>query len=295
MESHHRKEMHLLSGLGVQILIVGLLVFAYTQAIRQVKLQRETFHRLQEQLTMAREQKARQGPTPDLALMQAQIQKIRPAFLTPVELAPQLDQIRALAEKDFHLRGTRWKKSDDPADSFAVTVSGRADFKVDLYGLEMEGAGSARSAAGLLASLGPASEPPVFPLQALELKADPSSSTGSDVQVSCRWFIPVITPLTEDKTALERKPRAARAPAWGWREELFLSPLSHPNALRVPAEKNASLRLTGILWDPAHPTCVINGKVFRPGEKAGDHLVVLITERAVLLEGPAGEILLRQS
>mgnify|MGYP001604280936 CR=1 FL=1 len=40
---------------------VVLLVFAYTQAIRQVKLSKDLSLRLREQLTVAREQVAREG------------------------------------------------------------------------------------------------------------------------------------------------------------------------------------------------------------------------------------------
>lgn len=289
-----RKENNLLSGLGVLILIVALLAFAYTQAIRQVKYQRELFQRLQEQLTMAREQMARQGPTPDVEAMRAQIRKIRPAFLALEEVSPQVDRIKALAQQQLHLRAARWNQSEEPVDSFTVSIPGRKDCEVSLYALEMGAQGSARSVAALLASVGPDSELPAFPLRALEIQGDPTES-GAALQVSCRWLLPVAAPLSGQESLTKPVPRPVREPVWGQREEPFLSPLSHPNALRVPAEKNASLRLTGILWDPAHPTCVINGKVFRPGEKADGHLVVLITERAVLLEGPAGEVLLRQS
>ena len=294
MESHHRKEMHLLSGLGVQILIVGLLVFAYTQAIRQVKYQRELFQRLQEQLTMAREQMARQGPTPDVEAMRAQIQKIRPAFLALEEVSPQVDRIKVLAQQGFHLRALRWNQSEEPVDSFTVSIPGRNDCEVALYSLEMGAQGSARAAAGLLASVGPDSELPVFPLRELEIQGDLTEPEAA-LQISCRWLLPVAAPLSGQESLTKPPPRPVRELVWGQREEPFLSPLDHPNALRVPAEKNASLRLTGILWDPAHPTCVINGQVLRPGEKAGEYLVVLITERAVLLEGPAGEVLLRQA
>lgn len=215
-----RKEIHLLSGLGVQILIVGLLVFAYTQAIRQVKYQRELFQRLQEQLTMAREQMVRQGPTPDVALMQAQVQKIRPAFLALAEVSPQVERIKVLAEQGFHLQESRWNQSEEPADSFTVSIPGRNDCEVVLYKLEMEARGSSRSAAGLLASVGPDSELPVFPLQTLEIQADPAEP-GAALRISCRWLLPVAASLSSQDRLTKPGPRPAREPVWGEREEPF--------------------------------------------------------------------------
>jgi hypothetical protein len=50
--------------------------------------------------------------------------------------------------------------------------------------------------------------------------------------------------------------------------------------------------LTGLLWDPASPTCLINDTPLRPGEWIEDNQVVLITPHGVLLQGADEEILL---
>ena len=282
---HGRKEIHLLSGLVVQILMVGLLVFAYTQAIRQVNYQRDLHQRLQEQLTMAREQVSRQGPTPDVSIVQAKIQALRAGFLSPGTLAAQADQIRLLTEKEFKLKGVRWEKPGEKTSSFSISIPGRDDFKVDLYELEMEGETATSEAGALLATLEPASGQPVLPLVNLEMTGTPQADRP--VHVLFRWLMPVVVGTSTPGS------RAVVKPAWGWREEPFLSPLDHPAALRIPPEKTASLRLTGILWDPVHPACVINGQSLRAGELVSGNRVVLITADAVLLQGPDGELLLR--
>lgn len=290
LELGHR-ERNLLSGISVQILIVGLLVFAYTQAIRQFKHQRELFGRLQEQLTMAREQMARVAVTPDLAAVQGQIQALQARFLAVDSVEKEVERIKLLAEKELGLHHLQWERKKEPMNWIYVPISGRDDFEVELVGLEMKGQAPSSSVAWLLASM---AQPPVLPLTELEMTAR-SGDADPPVDVSFRWFLPVVASLLEEKKVPPPAPRATVNPVLGGREEPFQSPLDYPNALRVPPERTPFLRLTGILWDPVHPACVINEQVLRPGERVDRWEVVLITEKAVLLVGPTGELLLRQS
>jgi len=60
---------------------------------------------------------------------------------------------------------------------------------------------------------------------------------------------------------------------------------TNETAVRVerPAPKPESFRLQGILYSPAGPTAVINGKSLRPGERIGGGLVIAITPASVVI------------
>lgn len=288
-----RKETHLFSGIFVQIVLVGLLVFAYTQAVRQVNHGRELYFRYQEQLTMARDRMARRTPVPDLAALQSEVDQLKRHFATEPGLSQEGKWIEPLARDSFHLRGVHMLRTDTPVNLLTFPIEGRPDFEVELYGLELTATGTTRSVAALLATLAKADLQPILALAALDLK---SAEPGTDdaVRISARWLVPVVAGPARGGEALVLAPSGVK-PDWGDREEPFASPLRHAGALRMPAGKAGSLRLTGILWDPATPTCVINKKALRLREWVESYQVVLITPEAVLLQGLDEELLLHLS
>lgn len=284
-----RKEAHLFSGIFVQILMVGLLVFAYTQAIRQVKHARELYYRYQEQLTMAREQMARQPPGSDPAALQAEVDRIKRRFAAEPDLLREKGWIERVARQEFHLQDLQLRKSEMPVEILTFPMKGRPDFEVQLYGLELTAAGTTRSAAGLLAALAEPELEPILALAALDLRAS-QAAAAEPVQWSARWLVPVVPGPAREEVPLP-PPQGTRLD-WGNREEPFSSPLQHPSAVRPPAGKGDSIRLTGIVWDPVTPACVINQRVLRPGEWVESYQVVLITPETVILQGLDEEILL---
>ena len=284
-----RKEQHLMGGIGVQILIVGLLVFAYTQAIRQLNLGKAQAQRLQEQLTVAREQVARQGGKVETAQLRAKVDELRASLVPKSALEPQARRLERLAQQGFGIRDAQVKVGDVPSERISVPWKGRPDFEVQLYSLEMKGAAGSRSVSGLLSSVGGPSFRPCSPLVGMELKA--SDSAGSrPVEFTLRWLMAVSPDSTTSSE--ETLPPAGPPAAWGWREEPFLSVFTHPTALRVPKERQPSLRLSGILQEETSSTCVINGRALKAGEWVDGYQVILIVRDAVLLEGKGEEILL---
>ena len=277
-----RKEQHLMSGIGVQILIVGLLVFIYTQAVRQLNRGKDLSQHLQEQLTVAREKVARQGGKSELAQLQARVADLKGSMVTPDGLVDQGQRLEQLAAERFGIRGVKVTTSELPAEKVSIPLEGQPDLEIRLQALEMKGAAPVRALAGLIVAVGDPGSKPLCPLVAMELKPQ---------EFLLRWLVAV----SPDSTGSVQKgfPAPAALPAWGPREEPFLSPFSHPNALRTPPERKGEFRLSGIVQQDGSSTCVINGQVLKPADWVGGYQVVLITRDAVLLEGKGEELLLR--
>lgn len=286
-----RKEHHLFGGIFVQILLVGLLVFAYTQAVRQLNHGREMFTRRQEQLTVARDQMARRPAVPDLSGLQGEVGKLKESFAGESELNSQLHRIERIAQSRG-LKEVQVRKTDVPVDTLTFPMQGRADFEVRLFGLELAGQGSTRGVANLLAALSDSGTQPALSLATLSLRTS-EIDADQPVQFSLRWLVPVLEGVTHAEEAAPARPPAGKE--WGMREEPFLSPVFHSSALRVPGDKQTAFRLTGILWDSATPSCVINKQVRRPGEWVESYQVVLITRTAVVLQGLDQELVLHLS
>lgn len=288
-----RKEQHLMGGLGFQILIVGLLVFAYTQAIRQVKLGKDLCIRRQEQLTVAREQVARQGGKVEMTGLQAKLTEIKSSLVPQGALGAQARRLERLAQERFGIRDARVKVGDSPSEKISVPLEGQSDFEVHLYSLEMKGTAGSRNVAGLLSGVGDPSFRPLCPLVAMELKAADSAG-NQPVEFTLRWMM-AVSP-DSSAPAVEALPPTGRSVVLGWREEPFLSPLTAPSALRIPAERLAPFHLAGVVQEEgtsSGPTCIINGEVLKPGGWIKGYQVILITRNAVLLEGKGEEIILR--
>lgn len=292
MLEHGRREHHLLSGIGIQILLVGLLVFAYTQAIRQLKHSGQQRDRLEEQLTVARDQLARHGRRPDVESLQKEVAELKAALLSPQALGEVARRLRELAEKEYRVQDLEVKISDRPTQTLSIPLDGRMDFEAQLYALELSGSTTSRGAAGLAAAMGGPSSKLLAPLVAMEMKcAGPEEE--QPVRVSLRWLLAV-----SPASAAEAPPGSPAIPPkleWSWREEPFVSPFERRSALKIPASKLSRFHLTGIVWDEKSPACVINGAALKPGDSVAGYQVVLITPQAVLLEDEGEELLLRIS
>ena len=291
MLEHGRRENHLLGGIGVQILIVAIMVFAYTQAIRQLRNRGELKERLQEQLVVARDQLARHGKRPDLAALQEQVAELKGTLISSEALDELGNRLEKLAREEYGVQGLQVRVSDRPTQTLTVPLDGRLDFEVHLHSLELSGFTTSRNAAALVSAVGAVSAKLLAPLVGMEVKkADPLKS-DQPVRVSLRWLL-AVSPETAGSAAIPPMAPPGKI-TWGWREEPFLSPLEHRGALKVPSSELSSLRLTGILWEEGAPTCVINGVVLKPGEATSGCRVVLITQQAVLVEKDGKELLLR--
>ena len=284
-----RKEQHLMSGIVFNILIVGLLVFAYTQAVRQVNLGKNLLFRLREQLTVAREQLARSVGRTDLEQIQAQVAALKESMVSPDALDGQARRLERLASDRFGVEG-KVTVSEQAVEKISVPLEGQPDLEILLHSLEMKGTAQTRALAGLVAAVGDSAFRPVFPLVGMELHhAEPGENPP--VEFLLKWLVAVSpdAPLPVQQDLPASGPRIV----WGSREEPFLSPFSHPSALRLPAERKTSLQISGIVQQEDSFTCVVNGQVLKPGDRVSGYQVVLITPDAVLVEGKGEELLLR--
>ena len=278
-----------MSGIVFNILIVGLMVFAYTQAVRQVNLGKNLLFRLREQLTVAREQLARSGGRTDLAQIQAQVAELRESMISPDALGSQAGRLERLASERFGVEG-KVTVSEQAVERISVPLEGQPDLEIPLYSLEMKGTAQTHALAGLVAAVGDSAFRPVCPLVGMEIhRAGPGENQS--VEFLIKWLVTVCpdSPLPAQQDLPVSGPRIV----WGPREEPFLSPFSYPSALRLPEEKKASLQLSGIVQQEDSFTCVVNGQVLKPGDRVSGYQVLLITPDAVLVEGKGEELLLR--
>ncbi|MBI3333031.1 MAG: hypothetical protein HYZ93_02945 [Candidatus Omnitrophica bacterium] len=268
-----RRELHLVSGLGVQVIVVVLLVFAYTQAARQLSYQREKYLELREQLASAKHRLATEGKL-DLNSIRARLADLGNGLPTGDSLGQWGQELAVVARDRFHLEEVQVQVGTVPESTVSVPLVKGSPFEVELYSLELSGKGGSRDIAAFLQSLGNSSPKLLCPLQGMEIR---------ESSLHLKWL------LGARRSELKEHPGIGEltpvpSSSWGEREEPFLSPFLHPEAIRVPAEILARFQLTGILWSPTSPSCVINGNVLRPGDLLGDHRLVLLTQHAALLE-----------
>lgn len=287
------KERSLLSGLVVQVLVIGMLVFAYTQAARQLKYQRSMYLELKEQLTRAKSQVEKAGRQ-DLAQMQAQLFELESQMATPETLSDWARRVEILARDRFRFQNLQVKTGPE-IKTIRVPVGGNPDFELRLQTLELSGSATTRDAAGLVASLNVAGTKFLCSLETMELKAQ---VPGEELPVHLyfRWLVATGTKIAgtaEEKVKPDPWPiTAAPELHWGLRVEPFLSPFLSLGAYQIPGPTIAQFHLSGILWDSVAPSCVINGLLLKPGQLLDGYTLVLVTPRAVVLSKSQEEIYL---
>ncbi len=283
------KEKHILAGLLLQVLVVGLLVFAYTQAVRQLKVNHESTLRLKEQLT-AVQIRVQEKKGEELTSIQGELTRLVGLLFTRKELDGWAERLKEMASQ-FNFRdrevtvGMAERKIEIPAGSLPP-------FKLDLYAVELKGKAGTQEAVRLLAAVGE-EQKRLCPLEKIELRAL-AQGEGAAVEVHLKWLVAVSDRAQEPAAQAPTAQRAADAPfPWGPRVEPFQSPFIYPSALRSPpAGRVPPFRLTGILWDPATPSAVINDTLLKPGDRLGNYRLVLLTSRALLLADQEEELFL---
>ncbi|MBI3318956.1 MAG: hypothetical protein HYZ90_07470 [Candidatus Omnitrophica bacterium] len=285
-----RKESHLLSGLGVQVLVVALLVFVYTQAARQLSSQRRMTNEMREQLALAKAEVAREGP-PNLAEWKAKVAGFKQGLVTRQMLSERARNMERMAKEEYGFRDLKIKVGENPEKTIAVPMTGEErSFEVHLYSLELTGSSTSRRGADFLSNLNRSNLKLLCPLEVVEMKALPPDQP-MPVEFRLKWLVAVSSEAAAEPPPGETVPKKQLL-EWGPREEPFVSPFLRSSALRVPPKPNKKLRLTGILWDSEAPTCVIGGTLLKVGDSVEGYEVVLITPKAVLLQGAQEELFL---
>lgn len=189
-----RREEHLLGGLGFQVLVVGLLVFIYTQAARQLNYQRGQFLKFQEQLLAAKSQVAKAGK-PDLEKLRAQVAEMEGRLAAPKTL-PELAKTLESSVKE------RFGFHDVTLMVGVVEKTVRSDLpdrpvvEANLVGLELKGAASSRETAAFLDSLALSRSKFLLLLQSMQLEAQAPNQQGP-LAVRLKWLVAVSPEATQ--------------------------------------------------------------------------------------------------
>lgn len=293
-----RRESQMMSGLWLQILVIGVMVFAYTQAIRQLNHRRDLTTRLQEQLTMAREELVREGSRPDFSRLEVEVMHSKSVFFSRDLIEQKLPLLTTLAQDRFSIQELKVQLAARPVRSIQMALEGRPDLVVELYPLILTGVGTSRNVSGLLANLSRPDLRPLSPLAKMTLQAQDLKEV-EPVKIHLEWWVAAVAPaesVEEEELQTEQSPfsllegSSGSRPAWGDREELFLSPFVRLSALGKRVKRQSKFQLTGILWDSAQPACVINEEVFLLGDRVGKYTLVLMTPDAILLQGGDEEL-----
>lgn len=290
-----RREKQILSGLGVQVLVVAILVFAYSQAARQLKMQREMFLKLHEQLQSAKLQVARESGRLDLEKLRAEVVKLEDQLLSSGALQLLAQRLEDLAQDRFGFLDLELKEGA-VEKRLEIPVKGGLGLTIELKSLQIKGTATSRNVAALLAAIHHPGFKLLCPLEEIELKTA-KEKEPLPVAVELKWLVATVPSRPPEWGAKVESWAPPEKPSlrWGAREELFVSPLLHRQAVRIPSEVLKRFRLTGILWDAKAPSCVINGSHFKLGDWVEGVQVVLITQESVILQGPQGELFLSLS
>ncbi len=286
------RERHLLSGIGLQLLLIGLLVFAYTQAIRQMNYKREMFLTLKEQVAQGAAQVTREGK-PDLTRIRSGIFHRWEAYLAaPDTLSEWAKRIEDIARDRYGFGDLQVKVGSAPERSVRIPLFEESSLEVHLYPIELEGTATARSGAAFLNSMDTASFKLLCPLTSMQVKAlEPEAPRP--VRFRFKWLAATLPQPPQNLPQGEGwKMPAATTVAWGGREDPFASVFLKPGAVRVTEQVARQFRLTSIRLDPRSPRCVINGATFKLGVLVKGYKVVLIAPRGVLLQKADEELFL---
>lgn len=286
--SKDRRETHLLSGLGLQVIVVALLVFVYTQAARQLNYQRGLFLRLQEQMAAAKTQAAK-AEKPDLNKLRAEVDQFAARLSTPEMLSEWAKLLESFATDRFGFHEASVSVGA-VEKTMEIDLGGKAVFETQMVALEFKGTGTTRNAAAFLTSLASADLKLLCPLQSMRLEAG-APDQADPVTLRLKWLVAISSKPAAAGPAPGVSPPSIPVPdkkapsvTWGWREEPFLSPFVSPKAVQIPRALRQRFRLSGIIWDSQVPTCVINGTVLKPGDLIDGYQVTLIASNAVLLQ-----------
>lgn len=280
-----KKERHLVSGLGVQVLLVGLLVFFYTQAARQLATQKEKHEKLEEQVASAKLQAAKSQEL-DSQKIRQRLEELQACLALPGSLGDWSQELKQFAASRFDLTVDQVRSEETSQTSINVPVAGKIPAQARLFSVEMEGSGATESLGQFLGALSDPAFKPLCVLEDMELEA---TRAAKPIHFRLQWFVPASEAGTPPKASSFADPPPSKL-KWGRRQELFVSPLVNPSAISTGSDQ---FRLTGIVWDPEYPTCVIDGDVLKIGDTLKGYQVVLVTQNSVILQKEEEEIILR--
>ena len=230
--------------------------------------------------------------------MKIEVAGLEARLLSPEQLTAWAAAAGAMARDNFSFQEVH-ARVGAPEKTVEVPLEGTSakegtTLEINLQEVEFEGNSTTRHAAAFLSSLKELTPQATLLLERMEIEAQPDQPLP--IRMRLKWLVavapegkspPAAVPEAPEKPKKGSKPFASLN--WGWREEPFLSPLLNPRSVKVPTAIGQRFKLSGILWDPETPTCVINGAVLKPGDAIEGYKVVLIAENAVMLEKASRE------
>ncbi len=287
------REQNLLGAVGILILVVGLLVFPYTQALRHVNYQRELYLKLKEQIAAGKAELRREG-VPDLdRLRESLLGSWEGSLPTREGLAAWGQRFESYGRNEFAIGSLQAKVGSVPEKTVKVPVDEKMSVDLELYPLELEGLSTTRNLVSFLESVKRADLKLLYTLVSLDLKiADPAKVSAVGFRV--KWLV-ATRPLSSNKkgspAADFKVPERVVVP-WGDREEPFLSVFVRPDMVKTSPKLLERYRLTAITWDLANPTCIMDGAVRQPGDWVQGSRLVLIAPTGVIVEKGGEEFFL---
>ncbi len=279
-----------MSGLGLQVLVVAVLVFVYTQAARQLNYQRGLFLRLQEQLTAAKMQTAKSGK-PDLAKLRAEVDQMEARLASAQMLSEWAKGLESSAKERFGFHEVNVNVGA-VEKTVAADLGEKSVLEAPMVVLELKGTATTRNAAAFLAGMASPELKLLCPLQSMRLEAQ-GPEQADPVSLRLKWLVAISPKPAQPGSVPPAPDKRASSPTWGWREEPFLSPFVSPRAIQISPVVRQRFRLSGIVWDAKTPTCVLNGMVLKAGDLLDGYQVTMIAQNAVLLQKGEEEVFIQ--
>lgn len=288
MSDTQRRETSLLLGMGIVVAIVAAVFFSMTMAWRQAAQRQARWRELRQQLALAQRQ-AQEIPAPSAReRLAAQAQEVARGFLT-VEQVPEVrERLAALAEQSGG--ALTWLPTTTPVKP-ASPLPGFDDC-YDVLPLVATVEAPYRGIAQFLTRLN-ALDAPLVGVRSVTL-TPPAIRSDARPRLKARLVLETYLwhPGAAPKGGASTAPTVPEPP---------LMPPDHPEApwsrdpfdpRYAPGPEADGLTLSGILWDPIRPTCLINGMELGLGGTIRGATVVVITPDLVVLRGEAREVVL---
>ncbi|MCM8794695.1 MAG: hypothetical protein NC819_02690 [Candidatus Omnitrophica bacterium] len=288
------RERHVLSGLGVQILVIALLVFPYTQALRHVNYERELYLKSKEQAARGKRQVEMAGGKPDLEqLWKELLEPWEGSLPTAEELPVWAERLESFGRNRFALGSLQMKVGVAPERTVKIQTADKEGVEIPLYSLELEGIGTTRHLMDYVESLKRSDMKILLILESMKIKLlDPQKV--SPVGFRLKWLIATLSDAGRkkgDSQPVYQVPERLQVD-WAAKQEPFLSVLAGRDLVNVPVPQKDQFQLTQIMWDPENPVCILNGAERRPGDWIGDYRLVWIAPQGVLLQQAEEELFL---
>lgn len=288
------RERNLMSGLVIQVVIIGIVVVLFSQALRQLNYQHSEYRGLKKQIKACQVQVARGRP--DVTHLEAEVARLKSQFATPQGQGEWTKRLETLSRKQFDFEDLHVKLSKMPKRMPQAPNATAAALPLETLTLQLEGKATTRGGAGLVSSVSQGGIGILCPLRSLGIKTA-NLKESLPVQFHLEWMVPLFGEEEDQKKETQSPAAPSVNPPlpvlnWGLREEPFLTPFLYAGVLRTPPESFKGMRLMGIQWQETGPICLINDKVVRLNEQIGDYQLVLVTPRAALLQGKEEEIFL---